>query len=241
MVRYGRWKKQMLDRAYEGCKIVETPLGPIQYADSDSGGIKPPVLVISPGGANFHRSFFEVSKDNYRIITFGRPGTYDTPITVGRSIEDQADAAAQLLETLEIDKAAVVGLSGSGPTVLQFVLRHPEKSKCLVMISCVTKKWSLDNWSSRFERMLTRDFAMYLFYLIARLIGWKRFLRSYLKQLGCDPEVALETDESVQILIDYVLMGSPPSALKDLIDADFDLHPELPDYPLEEINIPTIA
>jgi pimeloyl-ACP methyl ester carboxylesterase len=239
MMRYGRWKKSMITRAYEGCDIIETPVGPIQYADS--GRPKPPVLVISPGGANFHRMFADISKEDYRVITFGRPGAYGTPITVGRSIEAQADAAAILLETLGIEKAAVVGVSGSGPTVLQFVLRHPEKTRCLVMLVGITKKWSQESWSSKFERMLIKDFPMYIFYLFSCLVGWKRFLKSYLKQFGCDPKVALGTEEGVQILIDYVLMASPPSLLKPLIDADFELHPELPDYPLEQIDVPTIA
>ena len=43
MMRYSRWKKSMIIHAYERCDIIETPVGPIQYADS--GGPKPPVLV----------------------------------------------------------------------------------------------------------------------------------------------------------------------------------------------------
>jgi pimeloyl-ACP methyl ester carboxylesterase len=47
---------------------------------------------------------------------------------------------AALLDTLNISKAVVIGVSGGGPTALQFALRHPHRSSALVMVAAITKR-----------------------------------------------------------------------------------------------------
>ena len=48
---------------------------------------------------------------------------------------DQADAYALLLDTLGIDRAAVFGYSGGGPSAIQFALRHPGRTTALILLA----------------------------------------------------------------------------------------------------------
>jgi pimeloyl-ACP methyl ester carboxylesterase len=71
-------------------------------------------------------------------IVFSRPGYLGTPLSVGRTFAEQADAAMALLDFLRIDTAAVVGVSGGGPVALQIALRHSQRTTGLAMIAAVT-------------------------------------------------------------------------------------------------------
>ena len=63
----------------------------------------------------------------YRVLTPDRPGYLGTPIVNGGTPERQADLAAALLDTLGIDRVAVVGLSAGGPGAIQFAVRHADR------------------------------------------------------------------------------------------------------------------
>lgn len=49
-----------------------------------------------------------------KFIIPSRPGYLRTPLSVDRTPKEQAEALAALLDTLKIDKVAVVGGSGGG-------------------------------------------------------------------------------------------------------------------------------
>ena len=48
---------------------------------------------------------------------------------------DQADAYALLLDTLGIERAAVFGYSGGGPSAIQFAFRHAERTSALILLA----------------------------------------------------------------------------------------------------------
>jgi pimeloyl-ACP methyl ester carboxylesterase len=60
---------------------------------------------------------------------FGYLGSFLPPAAVPA---DQADAYALFLDALGIDRAAVFGYSGGGPSAIQFALRHAGRSTALV-------------------------------------------------------------------------------------------------------------
>ena len=55
-----------------------------------------------------------------------------------QNFEEQADAIAQLLTGLDIKECAILGVSGGGPTAIQFALRHPDICKALLTEVAVT-------------------------------------------------------------------------------------------------------
>ena len=73
----------------------------------------------------------------FRYIALSRPGYLGTPLSLGRTPEEQADLYRDLLDALGLERAAVMAVSGGGPSALQFALRHPERCWGLVIISSV--------------------------------------------------------------------------------------------------------
>jgi pimeloyl-ACP methyl ester carboxylesterase len=95
---------------------------------------------------------------------------------VGRTPAEQADAHAALLDALGINRAVVVGLSGGGPSSLQFALRHADRCRGLVLVSALSKR------KLRGERTLGQKFydsaigpsdglAWFLYRLFGPIVG----------------------------------------------------------------------
>jgi pimeloyl-ACP methyl ester carboxylesterase len=62
-----------------------------------------------------------------RFVTYSRPGYAGSTRLEGRSVADCAADAAALLDTLEVDRAHVVGWSGGGPHALACAALLPER------------------------------------------------------------------------------------------------------------------
>lgn len=50
-----------------------------------------------------------------------------------------------MLDTLNIDKVAVWGISGGGPSSLAFAARHPNKAWCCIAECAVTGNYTFDD------------------------------------------------------------------------------------------------
>jgi pimeloyl-ACP methyl ester carboxylesterase len=119
-----------------GSQIAHTKLGDIEYAIVGEGV---PVLSIhgSPGGYDVSLAGPKGRPEDFRgrrTIAVSRPGFLRTPLSSGRTPSEQADLYAALLDELKIDSVVVSGISGGGPSALMFALRHPERTRGLVLI-----------------------------------------------------------------------------------------------------------
>jgi pimeloyl-ACP methyl ester carboxylesterase len=136
---YMGWRKRALAQLQEESRIVETRLGLIEYSVTGSG---PAVLILhgSPGGYDMGVAFSQlIDSPRFTYIAVSRPGYLRTPLTSGETPEAQADLYAALLDRLDIREATAIGVSGGGPSALQFALRYPERCTKLVMISGVSQ------------------------------------------------------------------------------------------------------
>ena len=126
--------RQARERILAGSQIVETPCGSIEYAVAGNG---PPVLVVHGAGGGFDQGL-DLSKAlvqrGFRVIAMSRFGYLRTPLPADASPAAQADAYACLLDALNVQLAAVVGLSAGAPSSMQFALRYPERSAALVLL-----------------------------------------------------------------------------------------------------------
>lgn len=119
--------------------VAETGRGRVEYADRGTGD---PLLSVhgSPGGCDqglLAAEFFRVN--GFRVIAPSRPGYLGTPLTSGRTPEEQADLFAALLDVLAVDRVVVLGVSGGGPSSYLFAARHPERVSRLVEIASISK------------------------------------------------------------------------------------------------------
>ena len=89
-----------------------------------------------PGSRLFHHpdSLIELSLDA-RIITADRPGFGLSDFEHGRRLLDWPDDVVELADALEIDRFAVVGISGGGPYVAACAAKIPHRLTAAAIIS----------------------------------------------------------------------------------------------------------
>jgi len=143
------WRAERLTQLTIGSEVADTSLGPIEYAQSGS----PPWVVQlhgTPGGYDQSISlgtpFLEAGMGS---IGISRPGYLRTPIDVGRTSAEQADALVALLDFLQLERVAVQGVSGGGPSAIQFAARHPDRTTALFLTCAVSGAYPvvIPTWS----------------------------------------------------------------------------------------------
>jgi pimeloyl-ACP methyl ester carboxylesterase len=121
--------------------IARTHRGPIEYRRSGSG---PAVLVLKGGHStrDTRLGHERLAEHGFTVIEASRPGYDDTPASVGCSAQDQADALAELLDTLGISQAHIVPISAAGHVGIELSRRHPERVDRVSFESAVALPWS---------------------------------------------------------------------------------------------------
>ena len=121
-------------RVASGSQIAATRCGPIEFASAGRG---PAVLLVHGAGGGFDQALdiaTELAAQGFRAISMSRFGYLRTPLPADASPAAQADAHACLLDTLGIERAAIVGVSAGAPSSMQFALRHPQRTRALALL-----------------------------------------------------------------------------------------------------------
>lgn len=119
----------------QNLNILDTSHGPVEYLDEGNGEA---VLSLHGvmGGYDQARVLVRImGHPDYRYLSLSRPGYLGTPLTAGRTPEEQADLYAELIQLLNIKQVIVFAISGGGPGAIHFALRHADKCKRLVLVS----------------------------------------------------------------------------------------------------------
>jgi len=172
-----------------GVGVASTAKGPIEHA---VGGNGPAVLVVHgiPGSWRQGVPLAEDLADAFRVVLPSRPGYGATPLSVGRTYEEQAGAYAALLDTLGIGKVAVVGVSGGGPSALAFASRHPDRTTALVQVCALVGKLMP---IPRSYRLFDVPFLAELLSLVTRAAGRRRMRKP--GAIDAELEKSLTPDE----------------------------------------------
>jgi pimeloyl-ACP methyl ester carboxylesterase len=220
-------------RIREGSKRVKTSHGLIEYSTIGAG---PPVMYIhgAGGGHDMGRFCAGLIGSDFKWICPSRFGYLRTPLTADASCESQADAFASLLDHLDIEKAAVVGLSAGGPSALLFALRHPQRCNALVLQSAITKTFRKRPFSDHFFNLLFR--SDFFFWVLSR-IGRNVLLRNF----GSNPGDLKRMDPHDSRIVEDVLNILHPASRK-LPGIVNDQKASLSNrqYALDQINAPTL-
>ena len=132
------WKSKKVKELISKSDIAQTARGPVEYSKK---GNAPYILALhgTPGTHDGACCWFDNWVENgFGVITPSRPGYGRTPIDHGRTSAEAADTLAALLDTLAIDQVVMFGVSGGGPTAIEFAIRHPDKTKALMTEVAVT-------------------------------------------------------------------------------------------------------
>lgn len=236
--------RQTKARIATGSSMASTACGLIEYSDAGDGS---PVLVVHGAGGGFDQGMAfgkALLARGFRVIAMSRFGYLRTPVPADASATAQADAHACLLDTLGIQRAAIVGVSAGAPSSLQFALRHPERTTALVLlVPGIYAPRPGDAPSLKtpprtpflFDTALSSDF---LFWTATRVMR-PTMVRSI---LATPTEVLDRASPEEQVraaqMLDLIL---PVSKRREGLINDAKVTSSLPRYELERVKTPTLT
>ena len=133
-LEFRRDMQQQVARIAIGSTMVSTRCGQVEVAESGSG---PPLLVVHGSGGGFDQGSTigaDYAARGWRVIAPSRFGYLRTPYPADPSPQAQADQFACLLDALGITDAAVMGVSAGAISALEFAVRHPQRTRALILI-----------------------------------------------------------------------------------------------------------
>jgi pimeloyl-ACP methyl ester carboxylesterase len=192
-------------------KTAETSFGTVEYASIGEGE---PMLVVHGAAGGFDQAIDmtgAIAARGYRLIAPSRFGYLRSSLPTDLTTSMQADAYAQLLDSLGIDKVDVVGISAGAWSSLQFAIRYPERCRALVLLvpADYLPPGTTIHGGALARAIFNSDFVAWLF---LKLIPVERGGMSQM-MLGTDAAVVRAADPSekarVQQTLEHLLPMSP--------------------------------
>lgn len=246
IISFRGWKRGLLLILKKNSNIADTSVGPVEYVLVGDG----PVIVAIHGAlGGYDQALFAIREfvdQGFSILAFSRPGYLRTPLSAGDTFEKQADVIEALLDTLEIEKAAIIGSSAGGPAALHFASKYPERTLALCLICAVSQQYIAEDTRgiAILKRVLgsktSLDFSAWLFDLLTRYrpsYSLKQMFKENAilepKQVGDCVQYVMSNPSQVEWHKEFVRTACPLSPRKIGHDNDF--------LQLEQVNIPEIS
>jgi len=214
------WKKEVINDLPKNSLVINTDKGQVEY--NLTGNSDKYMLMIhgSPGSVHVAggQSFVE---NGFNVLTISRPGYYKTPLSSGKTPKEQAELYKNLLDELKINSVYVNGISGGGPSSIQFALDYPERTKGLILRAAVSEKIVEENTEKGLVySFFETEFGTWLWIQIA-------FTQA--------------DDEMNKGISMYIKRSMFPRELSnDGYENDNNQFSTLEDFPLEKLTVPTI-
>jgi pimeloyl-ACP methyl ester carboxylesterase len=228
------------NRLEAGSEVIETRHGPMEYYMVGEG---PPVLVVHGAGGGYDQGLLlpnAFGGDGFRWIVPSRFGYLGTPLPADASTSAQANAFADLLDSLGIERVGILAMSGGVPPSLQFAQRYPERTSALVLLSSAPytpltagdQKLPVPIWV--YQALFKSDFPFWLIQKIAP--------HSLDAMFDVSPELRATLVPEEEVMVSSLIESFQPVTWR--IDglnnegAAIDPHTT---YRLEEISAPTLV
>ena len=118
--------------------IAQTQRGPVEYIFKGTG----PVVLICHGTSEDCHSGYPYEflvEAGFTLLIPSRPGYGRTPLEVGRTNMQAAQALISLLDCLDIQTCSVLAVSAGGPTGIALAANYPGRIKHLVLMAAVSQ------------------------------------------------------------------------------------------------------
>ncbi|MHA1906702.1 MAG: alpha/beta fold hydrolase [Candidatus Thorarchaeota archaeon] len=253
LVNFRRWKGELQEILLKNSRVIDTSVGPIEYAQAGEG---PVIIVIHGAPGGYDQGFFALKHlidEGYSVLAISRPGYLRTPLSSGISFEEQAKTVCALMDSLGIQKAAIIGSSAGGPVALQFSLLHPERVWALGLICAVTQSYRAENnWLNNvvgrlFTSDILLDVGVWLYDVLTRYrlsYSLKRMFKenSTLDSDQIKKRVEYVTSQPHQVIWykDFIRTACPLSIRKDGLENDMEILRHANFSNLEEISAKTL-
>jgi pimeloyl-ACP methyl ester carboxylesterase len=176
---------------------------------------------------------YSLPEAGYQFICPSRPGYLRTPLSVGRTFEEQAEMTVALLDALEIEQAALIGCSAGGPPAVYFARNYPDRCWGLVMGNAINAPLS------RLHGLIGPLARAFFGWDWLTWFGANRIVLFILR-----PSLGWQTrgDPAKQARIKGMLRTIHPTSLRrEGFLNDLDQFQHISAYPLEEVSVPTLV
>lgn len=132
---YSRDLARLRARLAAGSTLIDTRHGPVEVAVWGEG---PVVLVLHGAGGGYDQGRLLARMfggQGFRFIAVSRFGYLRSALPADPSARAQAEALADVLDALEVDRAALLAMSGGVPPALQFAALYPRRTAALALLS----------------------------------------------------------------------------------------------------------
>lgn len=132
---YTRDMRDINQRLVAGSRLVDTRHGKVEFSSWGSG---PTVLVVHGAGGGYDQGELlplVFGGDGYRWISVSRFGYLQSTMPRDASTVAQAEAFADMLDALNVDRVAILAMSGGVPPALQFAQKFPNRTTALMLLS----------------------------------------------------------------------------------------------------------
>ena len=162
---YFYFKSSFIEELNYRSSVAETALGPIEYSLTGESDLLLLFIHGTPGG---HDQTTEPSS-YYRVLTPSRPGYLRTPLSVGKSPAEQAKAYKALLDSLGIKEVMILGVSGGGPSAIEFAAAYPEITLGFIALEAVSLS---ADFTQEDEALIGgSDFRLWFNFMLLGLLG----------------------------------------------------------------------
>lgn len=220
---------------------TRTERGTVEYLEIGDG----PVVVSLHGAmGGWDQSLIlaqTIGNSGYRYIAMTRPGYLGTPMSSGRSSEQQGDLIASLLDTLSVPKAGIMAASGGGPAAVQFGLRHPARCDGLILVSTCSDKV---NTPIPFSFKVMKFLARWPWFANRSRKKAEQDLESVAKRSIRDPEILARTIDDADIwpLFKTMLLSTFDRMGQRIEGTENDIEiSHSATYPLENLKLPVLV
>jgi pimeloyl-ACP methyl ester carboxylesterase len=237
---YSHDMQVMRDRLSAGSQIVQTRYGPLEYRVEGDG---PPVLVVHGAGGGYDQGILiahAYGGAGFRWIVPSRFGYLRSPLPADDSTTAQADAFADLLDSLGIERVGILAMSGGVPPSLQFAQRYPERTSALVLLSSAPytpltageQKLPVPIWV--YQALFTSDFPFWLLQKVAP--------RSLDTMFDVSPALRAELTPEEEAMVSSMAGSFQPVTWRSdgLRNEGAAIDPQA-NYRVEEISAPTLV
>ena len=224
-------------------KLAQTSQGQVEYQMVGDG----PYILHSHGTpSDCTPGFLQqwLTDAGLGVISISRPGYGATPLSTGPSFAEQADSIAALLDHLSIDRVCIYGVSGGGPTSIEFAARHPERASAL-MLECAISIQRIYPW---YATMLINSFFSWLTKLLVRKMPHTIITEMVKGESTLDKsdrervtQALLSDPDKIQPMLELVLSQPPHETLREGAKNDMTRFRALEKRPFEKVSCPTFV
>ena len=249
---YIRWRKDLISELEAGSRVIITEKGPVEYAIRDDSGPYVSVMHGGPGGYDQTAALFNgLFEKGFRILSWSRPGYLRTPLKTGRTFVEQADAFKALLDTLGIEKTALVAYSAGGPPAIHFASRYPERIWSLILECAVSKRYEMNHnnigENILFRHLMFNNPSLWLADVFAKHAPYLVGLATIEMESTLEEEDVMhlmrdimKDEHRVKILMELIRSMSPSKLRTRGLNNDLKQLREIDPLPLEHVATPTL-